>query len=176
MFCRLFAIADPLSPPPPRDLRRAPAGHGPPPRGDNDRQGVRARPPAPAREATRHPRAARHLFVYVDALTVLPWVGVRDFDPAGLTPSLPAETTDVWTTTGEKKMFAVCWPFSTRIWSAIASVVEHKTTAPQWGPLSLETGAQPVAMSSNGRRRAREPSKPPWVHGPMRCVLMATRS
>jgi len=72
--------------------------------------------------ATRAP--ARHLFVYVDALNFLPWVGVRDFDPAGLAPSLPEEITDVWAAAGAGRptQYSV-WRGDSTGWRSLGSVV-----------------------------------------------------
>lgn len=68
--------------------------------------------------------SARHLFVYVDALNFLPWVGVRDFDPAGLAPSLPEEITDVWAAAGAGRptQYSV-WRGDSKRWRAAGTVV-----------------------------------------------------
>jgi len=68
--------------------------------------------------------AGRRLFVYVDALNFLPWVGVRDFDPAGLAPSLPAEITDVWAAAGAGRptQYSV-WRGDSTGWRSLGSVV-----------------------------------------------------
>jgi len=67
---------------------------------------------------------ARHLFVYVDALNFLPWVGVRDFDPAGHTPSLPEEITDVWAAAGAGRptQYRV-WRGDSKGWRSVGAVV-----------------------------------------------------
>jgi hypothetical protein len=65
---------------------------------------------------------ARHLFVYVDALNFLPWVGVRDFDPAGLAPSLPEEITDVWAAAGAGR------PTQYHVWRGDSTGWRHAET------------------------------------------------
>lgn len=72
--------------------------------------------------ATRAP--ARHLFVYVDALNFLPWAGLREFDPAGLAPSLPEEITDVWAAAGAGRptQYTV-WRGDSTAWRSVGVVV-----------------------------------------------------
>lgn len=69
----------------------------------------------------------RHLFVYVDALNFLPWRGVRDFDPAGLAPSLPEEITDVWAAAGAGRptQYSV-WRGDAKGWRVVGTVVMHE--------------------------------------------------
>ena len=58
----------------------------------------------------------RHLVVYIDHLNRSPYVGLTEFKPLSVLPSLPDEITHIWLVTEKKDQFVVWYGSKTESW------------------------------------------------------------